>query len=207
MRDDFDAKTKEILARRVGYRCSNPDCGKLTSGPQEDPTKAVNIGVAAHITAASGGGQRYDPSLSPEERRSVDNGLWLCQNCAKLIDSDVQRYTPELLREWKRQAEEEAHEEVAGIRYPSSPKTAVGELTSQLEEAQKSLAVYSDSGLLCPHCGALLETREYHSELVEYDGRDIDVGHELIRYECGCEIVDGKVQRNCTRGGLKLRCG
>jgi len=80
MRDDFDAKTKEMLARRVGYRCSNPDCRKLTSGPQEDPTKAVSIGVAAHITAASEGGPRYDDSLSLEERSSVDNGIWLCQN-------------------------------------------------------------------------------------------------------------------------------
>jgi len=121
MRDDFDAKTKEILARRVGYRCSNPDCRKLTSGPQEDPTKAVSIGMAAHITAASEGGPRYDSSLSPEERRSVDNGLWLCQNCAKLIDSDVQRYTPELLREWKRQAEQRARDEIEGIAYVSPP--------------------------------------------------------------------------------------
>jgi len=115
MRDDFDARTKETLARRVGYRCSNPDCRKLTSGPQEDPTKAVSIGVAAHITAASEGGPRYALSLSPEERRSVENGLWLCQNCAKLIDSDVQRYTPELLRKWKRQAEQRAQNEIGGI--------------------------------------------------------------------------------------------
>jgi len=124
MRDDFDAKTKETLARRVGYCCSSPDCGKLTSGPHADPEKFVNIGVAAHITAASEGGPRYEPSLSPEQRRSVDNGIWLCQDCAKLIDSDVQRYTVGLLREWKRQAEENAQRGVAGIRYPSSPKAA-----------------------------------------------------------------------------------
>ena len=124
MRDDFDAKTKETLARRVGYRCSNPDCRKLTSGPQEDPTKALSIGVAAHITAASEGGPRYDDSLSAEERSSVDNGIWLCQNCAHLIDSDVQRYTVGLLREWKRQAEQGALDEVVGIIYPSSPKAA-----------------------------------------------------------------------------------
>ena len=121
MRDDFDAKTKEILARRVGYRCSNPDCRKLTSGPQEDPAKALNIGVAAHITAASEGGPRYDPSLSPEERRSMDNGIWLCQNCAKLIDSDVQRHTAELLREWKRQTEQRARDEIEGIACVSPP--------------------------------------------------------------------------------------
>jgi hypothetical protein len=26
MRDDFSERTKEILAGRVGYRCSNPEC-------------------------------------------------------------------------------------------------------------------------------------------------------------------------------------
>jgi tetratricopeptide (TPR) repeat protein len=125
MRDDFNARTKEALARRVGYRCSNPDCRKLTSGPHDDPMKFVNIGVAAHITAAAEGGPRYDPSLSSEERSSVDNGIWLCQDCAHLIDIDVQRYTVELLREWKRQAEERAQDEIEGrTRYPSSPKAA-----------------------------------------------------------------------------------
>jgi len=124
MRDDFDARTKEILARRVGYRCSNPGCRQLTSGPQEDPTKAVNIGVAAHITAASEGGPRYDPGLLAKERRSVDNGIWLCQNCAKLIDSDVRQYTPDLLCEWKRKAEQAAREELEGTVYPPTPQAA-----------------------------------------------------------------------------------
>jgi hypothetical protein len=39
MRGDFDVKTKETLAKRVGHRCSNPDCRKLTSGPRSDPEK------------------------------------------------------------------------------------------------------------------------------------------------------------------------
>jgi hypothetical protein len=64
MRDDFPTLIKEMLAKRVGYRCSNPGCRKPTSGPQEDPSKAVNVGVAAHITAASPNGPRYDPSLT-----------------------------------------------------------------------------------------------------------------------------------------------
>lgn len=108
MRDDFDEKTKQILARRVGYRCSNPNCRKLTSGPQEDPAKAINIGVAAHITAASPGGPRFDSTLSPVERKSPDNGIWLCQNCAKLIDSDEKRYSVALLKEWKKLSEQAA---------------------------------------------------------------------------------------------------
>jgi hypothetical protein len=105
MRDDFDKDTKEVLARRVGAHCSNPKCKKLTSGPQVDPTKALNIGVAAHITTASPNGPRFDPNLTAEERKSANNGIWLCQNCAKLVDNDTRRYPSDLLREWKIVAE------------------------------------------------------------------------------------------------------
>lgn len=101
MRDDFNKDTKLALAHRANLVCSNPDCGATTGGPQEDPTKALNIGVAAHITAAAPGGERYDDSLTAEERGSSDNGIWLCQNCAKLVDNDPVAYPAELLRAWK----------------------------------------------------------------------------------------------------------
>jgi hypothetical protein len=54
----------------------------ITSGPQEDPAKALNVGVAAHITAASAGGPRYNcynPDLPPEERSASSNGYRLVQ--------------------------------------------------------------------------------------------------------------------------------
>lgn len=106
--DDFSSDTKDLLAKRVGMRCSNPNCRQPTSGPREDAGKIVNIGVGAHITAASKGGPRYDSSLTSAGRRSPDNGIWLCQNCAKLIDNDEMHYTVDLLRAWKRNSEEAA---------------------------------------------------------------------------------------------------
>ena len=116
MRDDFDQKTKDTLFRRAGAICSNPSCHQGTSGPHSDAEKAINIGVAAHITAASVGGPRYDSTLSPEERKSSRNGIWLCQVCAKLIDSDEERFTVELIRYWKSVAESEALSKVQGRR-------------------------------------------------------------------------------------------
>ena len=112
MADDFSEQVKKALALRVGSHCSNPDCRVLTSGPQEDPAKAVNLGVGAHITAASPGGPRFDAELIPEERCSPTNGIWLCQNCAKLIDNDPSRYPIELLRDWKSTAEKQARDHV-----------------------------------------------------------------------------------------------
>lgn len=124
MRDDFDEKTKQVLARRVGYRCSNPNCRKLTSGPQSDPAKAINIGVAAHITAASPGGPRFDANLSSTERKSPENGIWLCQNCGKMIDSDDKRFSVALLKEWKKLSEQAALLDVEN-RLPANEETFI----------------------------------------------------------------------------------
>jgi hypothetical protein len=108
MRDDFTDEVKRVLADRVGYHCSNPECNALTTGPRDHPTKAVNLGVAAHITSAAAKGPRYDSALTPTQRRQPDNGIWLCQNCAKLIDNDTSRFSEPLLRAWKIVAEDRA---------------------------------------------------------------------------------------------------
>ncbi len=89
-------------------KCSNPNCRRSTSGPQEDPNKVVNIGVAAHITAASEGGPRFEQNMSTEERSSEANGIWLCQTCAKLIDNDPMHYPIDLLNRWRSLSEEAA---------------------------------------------------------------------------------------------------
>jgi hypothetical protein len=92
----------------VNSLCSNYDCNAQTSGPQEDASKSLNLGVAAHITSAASGGPRYDPSLSPDQRSAAENGIWLCQNCAKLIDSDIEQFPVNILIAWKTLAEHKA---------------------------------------------------------------------------------------------------
>ena len=121
-RDDFRKNVKESLARRVAFICSNPECQKLTIGPDSKPTGSVSIGVAAHITAAAPGGKRYDPTLTTEERKGFDNGIWLCQNCAKLIDSDEAQYAIDVLSNWKIEAENRAKSNFEGLLGFSSPK-------------------------------------------------------------------------------------
>ena len=119
-RDDFSKRTKDLLAKRVGYKCSNPNCRKTTCGATNNPERFSNIGVAAHICAAAEGGPRYDQTMSPKKRKSQENGIWLCQSCAKLIDSDVEHYNVELLRLWKNYAEEAAAQELEVIS-PAKP--------------------------------------------------------------------------------------
>src|SRR3954467_7321291 len=107
-RDDFSAATRKAIAARAGYRCSDPNCRAPTSGPALGAARAVNIGKAAHIKAASPGGPRYDALMSKEERTDPQNGVWLCSVCADLIDVDPLRYSEESLKEWKVNAEREA---------------------------------------------------------------------------------------------------
>jgi len=94
-------------------RCSNPDCRRPTAGPDANGG-STNLGVAAHITAASPGGVRYDSSLTAEQRSDITNGIWLCQVHAKLIDDDELSYPPSALRDWKDTAEHMAALEARG---------------------------------------------------------------------------------------------
>ncbi len=135
MRDEFKAATKELLARRVGFKCSNPGCRQPTSGPQADPSGTVNLGVAAHITAASPDGPRYDPTLTHEQRSSADNGIWLCQTDGKLVDNDKVRYTADGLRSWKTQAEAAAARELEQRLHRFPERSAVFERMERLMSA------------------------------------------------------------------------
>jgi len=112
-RDDFSERTKDILSKRVSCVCSNPDCRKKTMGPNSDPQKYSNIGIAAHICAAAPGGKRYNSQMSSKERKNIDNGIWLCQDCAHLIDTDEKKYSVTLLHEWKEFAEKLAEKAIS----------------------------------------------------------------------------------------------
>ena len=108
MRDDFPYKVKNLVAQCSAYLCSNPSCNKITIGPSgNNQIKPTNIGTAAHICAASPGGPRYDMSQTSTERKHINNAIWLCNNCSRLIDNNGGiDYPADHLRKWKRDHEE-----------------------------------------------------------------------------------------------------
>lgn len=134
-RDGFSPQTADGLAKRAASTCSNPDCAQVTSGPSSDPEKATNVGVAAHICAASPKGPRYDATMTSGERKSASNGVWLCQRCAKLIDNDEQRYPVALLRRWKTD-----HEAKIELQVRSGGRRGVPRKTISASEALPVLA-------------------------------------------------------------------
>lgn len=116
-RDDFTLPTKRALAEQAGLQCSCPSCSKLTKGPK----KGVNggtagTGKAAHIVSASPEhGPRADSKILREQRRSFDNGIWLCSEHATIIDSDPNRYSVKLLKRWKEDHVERIALMVSGV--------------------------------------------------------------------------------------------
>lgn len=120
-RDNFNKPTIEKLKARVAHRCSNPKCRVPTSAASSLDS-VNNIGIAAHICAASSGGPRYKRSMTTNERKSIDNAIWLCSNCSIDIDRDETRYTVKLLNDWKEKAEGSARSEL-GKKLPSNNET------------------------------------------------------------------------------------
>src|SRR5205085_3846517 len=129
-RDDFTASTKRIIGARAGFRCSFPGCPLSTYGPVEDPNRFFNLGVAAHISSAAPRGARYRPEMAPEQRSHSSNGIWLCQNHAKLIDDDETQFPIDLLESWKRLAEER-------LKKPPSGTNASGDDAVLISPAER----------------------------------------------------------------------
>lgn len=108
-----------------------------------------------------------------------------------VLSNRVKSITEELAR-----LHEDAHasaEVVAGKeRELESATLEMSQLRDQVARAEKLF-----DGFSCPHCKAPMETREYLSESVEYRGREIDIDHEFVTYECGLHLADGKEARPC----------
>jgi hypothetical protein len=102
---EFTKDTIELLMRRAALHCSNPDCGVLTSAPTTKNDGSINLGEAAHIYGRTERSKRYNLEMTQAERADITNGIWLCRNCHKEIDTDELRFPADLLFEWRREHE------------------------------------------------------------------------------------------------------
>ena len=60
--------------------------------------------------------------MTGEERGSIENGIWLCHNCAKLVDSDTVRYPVAVLVAMKDAAENRTR---AAVGMPATEEVRV----------------------------------------------------------------------------------
>ncbi len=127
-KNNFTERTRTKLMFRAGHVCSNPECRAPTSGAKEGEDEGVlNMGVAAHICAASPKGARFDPKMKPQQISALKNGVWLCTPCSIVIDRDEDAYPVSLLHQWRQDAESRSRSKLCK---PALPDTAPQDLVA-----------------------------------------------------------------------------
>jgi hypothetical protein len=102
----------------------------------------------------------------------------------KLLEIELERFSKD-----KDANQELVHRKEEELR---ATRQKAEELTKQVSLARELLTDF-----FCPHCGSALTAREFHSESVEYQGRELDVDHEYSEFECGYSVLDGKPHSPC----------
>jgi hypothetical protein len=204
-RDDFSAQTKRFVALRAGYRCSFTDCPQLTVGPSdESPTSYTSIGEAAHISAAAPGGPRYR-EMSPEERSSIDNAIWLCVKHGRVIDRDTHSFTIDTLQAMKRAHEAAIADEIRG----TSPRTRQDDLIAVGPDAVCTGELLEVDGVAWSVRLRHFVTGDLHS-LVEFIGRfdslALDEKYILLNELGDGRVLDVSPSLSRTEDGHVLRC-
>ena len=87
--------------------CAFPECNNTIV----DYEYKTVIGEICHIKGRSPGSARYDPEQPDNERNAFENLILLCPKHHKIIDSNPEKFTVEVLQRMK-----EEHESMAGIK-------------------------------------------------------------------------------------------
>lgn len=132
MRDNFSHKTVEQLKQRAAFICANPKCKKMTVGPSsEADDKVIYFGRAAHICGAAENGPRYDSAMSSEERSNINNAIYLCSNCADMVDdNNGLDFSKKDLEIWRSDHENWVRESLNKKVWEESETTVITNVTS-----------------------------------------------------------------------------
>lgn len=100
-------KNSRTLHTKSGNRCAM--CRTILVDTENNPS-SVCIGENAHIYGEKPDAARYDETLDTKFVNSEQNLVFLCRNCHKKIDTDIDSYPVEKLFEIKKQHEQWVNE-------------------------------------------------------------------------------------------------
>lgn len=96
------APKQEVLRElyiKSGNECAYPGCHNALVDENGN-----FVGEVCHIEAAMPGGERFNPNMTNEDRRSFGNLMLMCHH-HHVVTDDVEKYTVEKLKEMKRNHE------------------------------------------------------------------------------------------------------
>lgn len=150
----------------------------------------MNNAYNAHIIADSPDGPRGDVVLSPQLAQAFENLMLLCPTHHKLVDDNPDRYSVDLLREYKREHEER-----------------IEHLTSISEAAKTHLVVFRDNiGDRTPSiniddaCMAVLPRYPAEAKFIEVDLTNNSFrDHEFVSFAMKqteiCRLIDCRIRQ------------
>jgi len=126
--------------------------------------------------------------MSPEERTSIDNGIWMCRSHARLIDSDFTIYSAKTIIQWKQLAESNASSRLESLEPDLSIPTTLISIGSKIvfdgiwESANDDIWKFKINKFLI---GTIEDVRSFDDDIQldffryiviesQGDGRDID---------------------------------
>lgn len=105
MRKTPSVETYKLLYVRSGNECAFPECTHPIFNDD-----GLYIAELCHIKAANKGGQRYDENQTDDERKALENLLFLCHRHHKETD-DVKKFTVDTLVKMKQDHESQFTEQ------------------------------------------------------------------------------------------------
>lgn len=118
-------ETLRELFLKSGNLCAYPGCSRLMMNEA-----GVFVGQVCHIEGAEVGGERFNPDMTNEERRSAANLMLMCYD-HHFVTNDVEPYTVEILRGYKRDHE---------IRFSRPDRTILESLTDWTRQDEPTAA-------------------------------------------------------------------
>ncbi len=124
--------------------------------------------------------------LKSAQEQSPDKLAELLSSRVSILESELERLGSD--------KEVNSQEILAKETELATVKRQAENLSKQLAKATALLDEF-----FCPYCGSAMVERQYQSESVWNNGRDVDIEHEYISFECGYELVDGDPHGDCSR--------
>jgi hypothetical protein len=153
------------LLLECGGSCAFPGCNRQLVSPDSSLESGAVIAELAHIVADSREGPRGGSSLTEAERNRHDNLIVLCPEHHKVIDSQPNTFSIQVLRQMKldhlAQIQSRLHPETSAV---ATPKLIT-------EQIQSTLLRVSHLGLELviadPHLGEFAADESFTLELLE----------------------------------------